>query len=142
VLPSIVATDTILTAMPNPLPQKVTDLIVIDRKVGTGKMAVRAAGTKSITAIQYTAWVYDPKAPDGHGVQFATTRDTNRPYLLLLGEGRVIRGLENGISGMRVGGKRTLIIPSKQGYGGESVAGGKVPSNADLIFDVELVDPK
>jgi FKBP-type peptidyl-prolyl cis-trans isomerase FkpA len=140
--PTTVPASSILTAMPNPLPQKVNDLIVIDRKVGTGTLAVEVVGNKTISAIDYTAWVYDPKAPDGHGVKFASTLDTKRPYFLLLGEGKVIRGLETGISGMRVGGQRTLIIPSRLGYGGETVAGGKVPGNSDLIFDVTLLAVK
>jgi FKBP-type peptidyl-prolyl cis-trans isomerase FkpA len=142
VVPTIVPTNQILSVMPDPLPKTVDNLIVVDRKVGTGVIALKAPGNKTISAIHYSAWVYDPMAADGHGVKFASSRDTNRPYLLLLGEGKVIRGLEAGISGMRVGGQRTLIIPSKMGYGGDIVAGGKVPSNSNLIFDVELLEVK
>ena len=119
-----------LDAMPNQL-QK------IDVKQGSG-----AEATSGKTAVvQYTGWLYDPAKPDNKGAKFDSSRDRNEPFDFPLGGGRVIKGWDMGVVGMKVGGQRTLVIPPDLGYGKRG-AGGVIPPNATLIFDVELVDVK
>ena len=108
---------------------------ITDGTVGTG--AVAAAG-KQVT-VHYTGWLYDPKASDTHGKKFDSSRDRGEPFDFALGAGRVIRGWDQGVAGMKVGGTRTLVIPSELGYGARG-AGGAIPPNATLVFDVELLD--
>ncbi|MES2069965.1 MAG: FKBP-type peptidyl-prolyl cis-trans isomerase [Pseudomonadota bacterium] len=108
-------------------------LQTIDTKLGTGKEA--AAGT--VVSVHYTGWLYSPKADKQHGQQFDSSAGRG-PFSFPLGTGRVIQGWDQGVAGMKVGGKRTLIIPSELAYG-DSGAGGKIPPGAALIFDVELV---
>jgi FKBP-type peptidyl-prolyl cis-trans isomerase FkpA len=111
-------------------------LIKIDSKVGTGKEAV--AGTKVV--VNYTGWLYKPMAKDYHGAQFDSSVGRG-PFDFALGAGMVIKGWDQGVAGMKVGGKRTLIIPSSLAYGKRG-AGGLIPADAALIFDVELLDVK
>ena len=115
----------------------VTQLQKIDVKQGTGAEA--AAGKAVI--VHYTGWLYDPAAPDGHGKKFDSSLDRKVPFGFILGEGKVIKGWDEGVAGMKVGGKRTLVIPPNMAYG-ERGAGGIIPPNATLVFDVELVDIK
>jgi FKBP-type peptidyl-prolyl cis-trans isomerase FkpA len=105
----------------------------IDTLAGTGKEAV--AGATAV--VNYTGWLYEPKAPLQHGAQFDTSVG-REPFSFPLGAGRVIQGWDEGVQGMKVGGKRTLIVPARMGYG-ES-GGGPIPPNANLIFEVELLD--
>ena len=112
-------------------------LKMIDHKVGTGAEAV--AG-KRVT-VHYTGWLFDESAPDNKGKKFDSSRDRGDPFVFPLGAGRVIAGWDNGVAGMKVGGQRTLIIPPAMGYG-ERGAGGVIPPNATLIFDVELIEVK
>src|SRR4029079_18426974 len=91
--------------------------------------------------VHYTGWLYDPKATDKHGQKFDSSRDHREPFSFQLGAEQVIRGWEQGVAGMKVGGKRTLVIPSELGYGSRG-AGGAIPPNATLLFDVELPDVK
>lgn len=119
-----------LDATPNEL-QK------IDVKQGTGKEAV--AGKPVI--VHYTGWLYDTSKPDRKGTKFDSSRDRQVPFGFFLGSGKVIKGWDDGVVGMKVGGQRTLIIPPAMGYG-ERGAGGVIPPNATLIFDVELIDVK
>ena len=107
----------------------------IDQKVGTG--AVARSG-QDVT-VHYTGWNYEQKAADGHGSKFDSSRDRNEPFTFLLGAGRVIRGWDEGVAGMRVGGRRVLMIPPEFGYGSEG-AGGVIPPNGSLVFEVELLD--
>ncbi|MGX4642226.1 FKBP-type peptidyl-prolyl cis-trans isomerase [Massilia sp. SYSU DXS3249] len=107
----------------------------IDTVVGKGKEAV--AG-KTVT-VHYSGWLYAPKAPKGRGAQFDTSAGSE-PFTFPLGAGAVIPGWDQGVAGMKVGGKRTLIIPSTLGYGARGA--GPIPPNANLIFDVELLDVK
>jgi len=107
----------------------------IDTVVGKGK---QAASGNTVT-VKYTGWLYSPKAPQGHGPQFDTSVG-GAPFTFPLGMGAVIKGWDEGVVGMKVGGKRTLIIPSPLGYGARG--SGPIPPNANLIFDVELVDVK
>ena len=115
----------------------VTQLQKIDVKQGTGAEAL--AGKAVI--VHYTGWLYNPAAPDGHGKKFDSSVDRKVPFGFILGEGKVIKGWDEGVAGMKVGGKRTLVIPPNMAYG-ERGAGGMIPPNATLVFDVELVDIK
>ncbi len=112
----------------------VTELIKTDIKSGTGAEAV--AGRQ--VSVHYTGWLYDTSAPDNKGIKFDSSRDRNQPFNFPLGAGRVIRGWDEGVAGMKIGGQRTLIIPPHMGYGARG-AGGVIPPNATLIFDVELL---
>ena len=95
----------------------------------------------SDVTVHYTGWLYDERAPDRRGTQFDSSRNRNEPFTFLLGAGQVIRGWDDGVAGMRVGGRRTLLIPSGYGYGRRG-AGGVIPPNASLVFEVELLDVK
>ena len=116
---------------------KVTELQIVDQKQGTGTEAV--AGKPVV--VHYTGWLYDPAAPDGHGAKFDSSRDRNVPFTFILGTGKVIKGWDEGVTGMKIGGQRTLVIPPQKAYG-ERGAGGVIPPNATLLFDVELIDVK
>ena len=113
----------------------VTQLKIVEQKVGTGTEAV--AG-KSVV-VHYTGWLYEPAAADGHGKKFDSSVDRGTPFSFFLGSGRVIKGWDEGVAGMKVGGKRTLVIPPEMGYGARG-AGGVIPPNAPLLFDVELIE--
>jgi FKBP-type peptidyl-prolyl cis-trans isomerase FkpA len=115
----------------------VSELRKIDVKQGTGAEAT--AGRPVI--VHYTGWLYDPSAPDGKSKKFDSSRDRGLPFGFILGSGKVIKGWDEGVVGMKVGGQRTLIIPPQLAYG-ERGAGGVIPPNATLIFDVDLVDVK
>jgi len=92
-----------------------------------------------VVIVHYTGWLYDAAAPDHHGRQFDSSRDRGQPLSFPLGSGRVIRGWEQGIPGMKVGGKRRLVIPPSLAYGSRGAGNGVIPPNATLIFDVELL---
>jgi FKBP-type peptidyl-prolyl cis-trans isomerase len=89
-------------------------------------------------SVHYTGWLYDPSKADGKGKKFDSSVDRGQPFGFPLGAGRVIAGWDKGVAGMKVGGKRTLVIPSEMGYGSRG-AGGVIPPNAALMFDVELL---
>ncbi|MDO8608420.1 MAG: FKBP-type peptidyl-prolyl cis-trans isomerase [Phaeospirillum sp.] len=105
-----------------------------DTKVGTGTMA--PAGKEVV--VQYTGWL-DQKGTKGK--KFDSSYDHGQPFSFPLGQGMVIKGWDEGVQGMKVGGKRTLMIPANLGYGSRG-AGADIPPNADLIFDVELLQVK
>jgi FKBP-type peptidyl-prolyl cis-trans isomerase FkpA len=113
----------------------VTSLQISDASVGSG---AEAKSGQTVT-VHYTGWLYDPKAADKHGKKFDSSKDHGEPFEFKLGAGMVIRGWDQGVAGMKVGGKRTLIIPSELGYGSRG-AGGAIPPNATLVFDVELLN--
>jgi len=113
---------------------QITSLIKDDVKVGTGDEAKEG----QTVSVHYTGWLYDPAAADKHGKQFDSSRTRGTPFKFPLGGGRVIKGWDQGVAGMKVGGQRTLTIPSSMGYGSRG-AGGSIPPNATLIFDVELL---
>ncbi len=110
---------------------------MIDEQVGSG---AEARPGNQVT-VHYTGWLYDEKAKDQHGEKFDASADHGQPFSFALGGGQVIRGWDEGVAGMRVGGKRKLMIPPDYGYGA-SGAGGVIPPNASLVFEVELLDVK
>lgn len=110
-------------------------LEIIDHQIGNGAEAI--AGAKVI--VHYSGWLRDPQAPMQHGKSFDSSLQRG-PFSFPLGAGRVIRGWDQGVLGMRVGGKRTLIIPSTLGYGARGAGNGVIPPDADLVFDVELLE--
>ena len=109
-------------------------LKMMDTKVGTG--ATPKPG--QICVMHYTGWLYEGGAK---GRKFDSSLDRGRPFEFPLGRRQVIAGWDEGVATMKVGGKRTLIIPPELGYGARG-AGGVIPPNATLIFDVELLDVK
>ena len=113
----------------------VAELQRIDAVVGEGDAAT--AGDE--VSVHYTGWLYDQNAPDRRGQQFDSSRDRGQPFVFRLGTGRVIRGWDEGVAGMRRGGKRELHIPAWLGYG-EDGAGRVIPPGASLVFEVELLD--
>jgi FKBP-type peptidyl-prolyl cis-trans isomerase len=115
----------------------ITELIKADAKTGTG---AEATAGQQVT-VHYTGWLYDETSADHKGRKFDSSRDRNEPFSFRLGAGQVIRGWDEGVAGMKVGGQRTLTIPPAQGYGARG-AGGVIPPNATLVFDVELLDTK
>jgi FKBP-type peptidyl-prolyl cis-trans isomerase FkpA len=121
-----------------PAPTEANPLVKIDNVVGTGK----EAGVGSNIRVNYTGWFYKPLAAKQRGRKFDSSLDAGRePLEFQLGAGKVIKGWDQGVVGMKVGGKRTLIIPSDLAYGSRG-AGGSIPPGSDLIFDVELLDVK
>lgn len=89
-------------------------------------------------SVHYTGWLHDPGKPDGRGKKFDSSVDRGQPFEFNLGGGQVIQGWDQGVAGMREGGKRTLVIPPSLGYGARG-AGGVIPPNATLQFDIELI---
>ena len=111
-----------------------TELIITNIKLGEGDLAI--SGKEVV--VHYTGWLYDEAAPDQKGERFDSSRDRADPLDFMLGVGHVIQGWDQGVEGMKVGGQRTLIIPSHLGYGAQG-AGGVIPPDATLVFDVELL---
>jgi FKBP-type peptidyl-prolyl cis-trans isomerase FkpA len=111
-------------------------LVKTDTVVGKGKEAVAGKTVE----VNYTGWLHDPAAKNQRGKQFDSSIGRG-PFSFPLGGGRVIPGWDQGVAGMKVGGKRTLVIPPEMGYGARG-AGGVIPPNATLVFDVELLDVK
>ncbi|MGO4259304.1 FKBP-type peptidyl-prolyl cis-trans isomerase [Lysobacter sp. TAB13] len=114
---------------------RIAQFQTIDERVGTG--AVAQSGQEVV--VQYTGWLYDEKAENKRGTKFDSSFDHGKPFSFLLGAGRVIRGWDDGVAGMRVGGKRVLMIPSDMGYGVEGAGGGAIPPDTSLVFEVELL---
>ena len=111
-----------------------TELVITDLTEGQGD-GVQAGQT---AVVHYTGWLFDPTASENKGQKFDSSLDRNEPFPVVLGASQVIAGWEQGVPGMKVGGKRRLTIPPHLAYG-ESGAGGVIPPNATLVFDVELV---
>ena len=111
-----------------------TTLQSVDTTVGTGAEAV--AGKR--VRVHYTGWLYDPTAANNRGTKFDSSKDRGQPFSFGLGGGEVIRGWDEGVQGMKVGGTRTLVIPPELGYGARG-AGGVIPPNATLLFEVDLL---
>ena len=114
------------------MPTTASGLQFEDTTEGTGPEAQKGQSV----SVHYTGWLYN----DGvQGAKFDSSKDRNDPFVFHLGAGMVIRGWDEGVAGMKVGGARTLIIPAELGYGARG-AGGVIPPNATLKFDVELLD--
>ena len=107
-----------------------TELKIEDTKVGTGAEAV----TGKSVMVHYTGWLTN-------GTKFDSSKDRNEPFSFQLGAGQVIKGWDQGVAGMKVGGIRKLTIPPNLGYGSRG-AGGVIPPNATLVFEVELLGVK
>ena len=105
-----------------------------DIKIGSG--AAAKAGNN--VSVHYTGWLHDPASESGRGRKFDSSKDRGDPFRFDLGAGMVIRGWDEGVQGMQVGGTRVLVIPADLGYGARG-AGGVIPPNATLVFEVELL---
>ncbi len=114
-----------------------TELQKIELKAGTG---AEATSGQTVT-VHYTGWLYNPVNPENKGKKFDSSRDRNDPFAFTLGARQVIAGWDQGVAGMKVGEQRRLVIPPDMGYGARG-AGGVIPPNATLVFDVELLDTK
>jgi FKBP-type peptidyl-prolyl cis-trans isomerase FkpA len=117
-----------------PLPEAPA-VLVTDLVAGVGDEAL--PGMNLI--VHYTGWLHDPAAKDMRGRKFDSSRDRGRPLSFQLGAGRVIRGWEQGLPGMKVGGTRRLVIPPSLAYGARGTGNGSIPPQATLVFDVELL---
>jgi FKBP-type peptidyl-prolyl cis-trans isomerase len=113
-----------------------TELVI--KEVAPGKGEATAA-FRSAVLVQYTGWLYDGCAKDFKGEKFDTSEGRTTPFGFLVGTGKVIKGWDEGVLGMKVGQKRMLIIPPDKAYGERSVGGGKIPAGSTLVFDVEVV---
>jgi FKBP-type peptidyl-prolyl cis-trans isomerase FkpA len=102
---------------------------------GTGAEATKG----KIVRVHYTGWLYDSSAGNNRGEKFDSSKDRNEPFDFTLGAGEVIRGWDEGVAGMKVGGTRILTIPPAMGYGAQG-AGDVIPPNSTLVFEVELLD--
>jgi FKBP-type peptidyl-prolyl cis-trans isomerase len=108
--------------------------MISNETLGTG---AEASPGQHVT-VHYTGWLHDPAAPETKGKKFDSSRDRGDPFAFELGAGHVIKGWDQGVAGMKVGGHRRLTIPPELGYGARG-AGGVIPPNATLVFDVELL---
>ena len=106
-------------------------LVIDELAVGTGDAA--SSGKK--VSVHYTGWLFDNGAK---GKKFDSSKDRGDPFIFPLGQGQVIKGWDEGVAGMKVGGRRQLTVPPDLGYGSRG-AGGAIPPNATLIFEVELL---
>jgi FKBP-type peptidyl-prolyl cis-trans isomerase FkpA len=104
-----------------------------DLRVGTGA----DAATGGVLQVAYTGWLYDATRPDGKGLQFDSSVGRSTTFSFTLGGGQVIKGWDNGVVGMKVGGIRRLVIPPSLAYG--ATRSGPIPPNSTLVFDIELL---
>ena len=105
-----------------------------DTVAGSGAEATAGARVK----VHYTGWLHDPAAANQRGKKFDSSKDRGDPFAFQLGAGQVIRGWDEGVLGMKIGGTRVLTIPAELGYGARG-AGGVIPPNATLVFEVDLL---
>ena len=115
----------------------ITQLQKVDTVAGSGD----EARPGRVVRVHYTGWLYDASKPDKRGNKFDSSKDSGQPFDFTLGAREVIPGWDEGVAGMKVGGKRVLTIPPDMGYGARG-AGGVIPPNATLVFEVELLDVK
>jgi FKBP-type peptidyl-prolyl cis-trans isomerase FkpA len=115
----------------------IAQLQINDTKAGTGA----EARPGRVVRVHYTGWLYDASKADKRGAKFDSSKDRNDPFEFPLGGGQVIPGWDQGFAGMKVGGTRVLVIPPNLGYGARG-AGGVIPPNATLVFEVELLEVK
>ena len=122
-----------VTQAESPIVTTTSGLRYSDTAKGSGAEAVSG----KFVSVHYTGWLLS--SGDTRGAKFDSSLDRGRPFRFPLGAGHVIKGWDEGVQGMKVGGKRTLYIPSKLGYGPQG-AGAAIPPNADLVFEVELLE--
>ncbi|MEL6870681.1 MAG: FKBP-type peptidyl-prolyl cis-trans isomerase [Pseudomonadota bacterium] len=132
-----VQTDQEINTVQPSIPQNVTGLEATMKQAGRDQ----AVGQGDIAAMHYTGWLFDENAEGGRGTKFDSSKDRNQVFEFPLGEGRVIPGWDLGVAGMQIGEVRELKIAPELGYG-ERGAGGVIPPNATLLFEVELVSFK
>ena len=113
----------------------ITSLQKQDVVAGTGAEATKG----KMVRVHYTGWLYDKAAANNRGTKFDSSKDGGEPFDFSLGAGEVIQGWDEGVAGMKVGGTRVLTIPPAMGYGARG-AGGIIPPNATLVFEVDLLD--
>ncbi|MFZ6818512.1 FKBP-type peptidyl-prolyl cis-trans isomerase [Undibacterium sp. Ji22W] len=111
----------------------IATLQTTDIAIGNG--AIAQAGKQ--VSVHYTGWLYDQTTANKHGKQFDSSVSRGTPFSFQLGDGQVIKGWDQGVAGMKVGGRRTLVIPSDLAYGPDGR--GPIPPAATLVFDVELI---
>jgi FKBP-type peptidyl-prolyl cis-trans isomerase FkpA len=119
------------SSMPSTAP---TDLQITDLKPGKGPAIAKG----KTAVVHYTGWLYSDTAPEHKGTKFDSSLDHNAPFSFSVGAGEVIGGWDQGVVGMQAGGRRRLVIPPSLGYGAAG-AGGVIPPNATLVFDIELL---
>jgi FKBP-type peptidyl-prolyl cis-trans isomerase len=122
------------SAPPAPSNDPPQTFAIVDTAVGSGDTI--AAGKTAV--VHYTGWLFDSNANDHKGKKFDSSRDRGEPFRFSVGGGQVIKGWDEGIAGMKIGGQRRLVIPPDMGYGARG-AGNSIPPNATLLFDVELL---
>jgi len=115
---------------------QVRELKMTDEVLGGGA----EARTGNTVTVHYTGWLYDQRVAHSQGKKFDSSLDRGAPFTFTLGAQQVIKGWDVGVVGMRVGGKRTLVIPSEMAYGSDGR--GPIPDDAALVFEVLLVDVK
>jgi FKBP-type peptidyl-prolyl cis-trans isomerase FkpA len=130
---AVLAADAYGQTMPPAAPEPA--VLVTDLVAGVGDEALPGM----IVIVHYTGWLHDPAAADLRGRKFDSSRDRGQPLSFPLGAGRVIRGWEQGLPGMKVGGTRRLVIPPSLAYGARGAGNGVIPPNATLVFEVELL---
>lgn len=114
---------------------RIESLEVVDLVEGDGEAARHGQQVR----VHYSGWLYDEAAEQQRGAGFDSSLDRGVPFEFLLGAGRVIRGWDEGVVGMREGGRRVLMLPPEYGYGDRG-AGNRIPPGASLVFEVELVE--
>jgi FKBP-type peptidyl-prolyl cis-trans isomerase len=129
---AIAAKEKTLVTAPVPTTLEMTD-------VKAGKGPAITAGQTAV--VHYTGWLYSADAADHKGKKFDSSRDRNDPFSFQVGAAEVIGGWDQGVLGMQAGGQRRLVIPPALGYGARG-AGGVIPPNATLLFDIELLSIK
>lgn len=110
-------------------------LIITDLVTGIGNRAL----LDMVAIVHYTGWLYDAQAKDYRGRQFDSSRERRQPLSFPLGAGHLIKGWDQGVPGMRVGGMRRLIIPPSLGYGSRNIGNGLIPPDSTLVFEIELL---
>lgn len=124
------------SAQPNPSTSQPTALTKTDTVIGTGA----AAAVGNTITVHYSGYLYNSNAADFKGAKFDGTTTANGPATFALASGSLIEGWVQGVPGMKVGGKRTIIFPASLGYG--AAGNGSIPGNSGLVFDIELVAVK
>lgn len=113
----------------------VTELQKTDFVQGAGE----GISSGQTAVVHYTGWLYEPSAAEQKGEKFDSSRDKGAPFRFTIGAGNVIKGWDEGVQGMQIGDQRRLVIPANLGYGERGAGRGKIPPNAPLLFEVELL---